>query len=81
MSHARQYPRMAGSNIKVLNDDNIATAWIRRAFTPYPCGAAMCQIAKGGGGWDGKGVKTHLGGGSLVPGSGRSPVSEEGGGN
>jgi len=29
ISHARQYPRRAGSNIKVLNDDNIVARWIQ----------------------------------------------------
>ena len=38
--------RKGGSNIKVLNDDNIVTLWIRTRHS-LPCGAAIFQMAKG----------------------------------
>jgi hypothetical protein len=83
MCHARvSEPRRAGSNIKVLNDDSIDDALdpstslspVRdRGDTPDVQGedvtGDVCKTEP----------ETYLGGGSLVLGSGRSPVSEGGG--
>ena len=85
MCHTRvSEPRRAGSNIKVLNDDTINDALdpgtslrsVRgRDDTPDVKGEDVTRdVCKAE-------IKTNLGGGSLVPESGKSPVSEEGGGN
>ena len=68
--------RRADSNIKVLNDDNIDNALDPSTSLPAARGRDDVPDTKGE-----EHKKTHLGGGSLGPGSGRSPVSEEGGGN
>ena len=52
ISHARQYPRRAGSNIKVLNDDSIETRWIQAHRIPYRGGRDVPD-AKGEEEWRG----------------------------
>lgn len=81
MCHAHvSEPGRGGSNIKVLNDDSIDDALDPSNIIASRVGA-MGRQRRGRDERCERRMKAHLGGGNLGLGSGRSPVSEEGGGN
>ena len=79
MCHTRvSEPRRAGSDIKVLNDDSINDALDPSTSLPPARDHDDTPDVKGEdvtGGICKAEIETYLGGGSLVPGSGRSLVS------